>query len=247
MQFIRQKQQQVTTCPQCDNIVRVDAEVCNICGKRLREPNGKGRASSTQLSPISQASQHPPGAQSPQTPLPATQQRIDEEEYEEEEYEEEEDEEEEEYEEEHERERQPRPLPSTPGEIIGVLERLQDQSVQIERYFPAELPGKEQKLAAWKKQLQRARACAEMLQRSQLQQVESQPILKLRYHLAEAGRALDFTREYTVKVIGHAGAGKSTLLAAMIGRDIFPRLAGGAVTGVRTRIRLCGDNEQEEL
>ena len=28
--------QQLTTCPQCDNIVRTDAEFCNICGKRLR-------------------------------------------------------------------------------------------------------------------------------------------------------------------------------------------------------------------
>src|SRR5690348_12195136 len=51
MQFIRQKQQ-VTTCPQCDNVVRVDAEVCNICGKRLKPANGKSQ-------PLA-----------PQTPLP---------------------------------------------------------------------------------------------------------------------------------------------------------------------------------
>lgn len=50
-----------------------------------------------------------------------------------------------------------------------------------------------------------------------------------------------------VKVIGHAGAGKSTLLAALLGRDIFPRLAGGAVTGVHTRVRLCCDQEPEEM
>jgi len=29
---------QVTTCPQCDNIVSINAEFCNICGKRLRPP-----------------------------------------------------------------------------------------------------------------------------------------------------------------------------------------------------------------
>ncbi len=86
-----------------------------------------------------------------------------------------------------------------------------------------------------------------LLDRPPLQQIESQQVLKLRYHLAEAARALNFTREYTVKVIGHAGAGKSTLLAAMVGQDIFPRLAGGAVTGVRTRIRLANEQEAEEL
>lgn len=31
--------QQLTTCPQCDNVVRIDAEFCNICGKWLRSPS----------------------------------------------------------------------------------------------------------------------------------------------------------------------------------------------------------------
>ena len=69
----------------------------------------------------------------------------------------------------------------------------------------------------------------------------------MRHHIAEAARALDFTREYSVKLIGHAGAGKSTLLAALIGQDIFPRLAGGAVTGVCTRVRLRSEQEPEEM
>ncbi|QBD78200.1 hypothetical protein EPA93_20230 [Ktedonosporobacter rubrisoli] len=117
----------------------------------------------------------------------------------------------------------------------------------MDQYFPADLADKNQKLAAWKKQLLRALACAEIFERPQLQMIEAQQVLRLRHHLAEAAHALDFTREYTVKIIGHAGAGKSTLLAAMIGRDIFPRLAGGAVTGVRTRIRLCHEQEAEEM
>src|SRR6266571_8910308 len=99
MQFIRQRQQQVTTCPQCDNIVRIDAEVCNICGKRLREPNGKGNAASTQPASVSQATQLPPGSQSPQTPLPTPLQGTDEEEYEDDEYEDDEYEDDEEEEE----------------------------------------------------------------------------------------------------------------------------------------------------
>src|ERR1700680_1543709 len=36
MQFTTPTQQQITTCPQCDNVVRIDAEFCNICGKRLQ-------------------------------------------------------------------------------------------------------------------------------------------------------------------------------------------------------------------
>jgi len=138
-------------------------------------------------------------------------------------------------------------IPPAPGEILAFLRRLQEQAAQIERYFPAELPNKAQKLMAWKKQLQRALSCAELFERPQLQQIESEQALRLRHHLAEATRALDFTREYTVKLIGHTGAGKSTLLAALLGRDIFPRMAGGAVTGVRTRVRLCGEHEAEEM
>jgi hypothetical protein len=139
------------------------------------------------------------------------------------------------------------PAPPSPAETLNSLRRLQEQASQIERYFPADLPGKEQKLAAWKKQLQRAITCAEMFDSPQIQLEESQHPLKLRSHLAEAAYALDFTREYSVKLVGHAGAGKSTLLAALLGQDIFPRLAGGAVTGVCTRVRLCQDKEPEEM
>jgi len=227
MQFTTQTQQ-LTTCPQCDNVVRIDAEFCNICGQRLQPLSGNAR----------------PGTQL------ASQLASDEDE--EEEYE---DEEEYEYEEEEEEEESvqvekdaaSQPIPPAPIEIQNLLRRLQEQSAQMEIYFPANLPGKAQRLVAWKKQLQRAHAAAELFERPQLQQIESQQVLRLRHHLAEATRALDYTREYTVKLIGHTGAGKSTLLAALLGQDIFPRLAGGAVTGVRTRVRLCGEQEPEEM
>jgi hypothetical protein len=242
MQFIRQKQQRVTTCPQCDNVVPIDAEVCNICGQRLKAGSGKYPATT----PISQSLPAPIS-----TPVPAPTPALPiETEQEEEEYEEDE-EEYEEYEEDEidatDTEVETPIIPSAPGEILNTLRRLEDQFAQMDHYFPAELPGKAQKLALWRKQIHRALSCAELFERPQLQQIESQQVLKLRHHLGEAARALDFTREYTVKVIGHAGAGKSTLLAAMIGQDIFPRLAGGAVTGVRTRIRLCQEHEPEEL
>ncbi len=220
MQFTVQGQSQLTTCPRCDNVVRIDAEVCNICGQRLHPLQGKGQLL----------------VQSSTLPLA------------EDEYEYEDDDEYEDNEREDAlAESLPAHIPSAPTEILATLQRLQEQEAQIEHYFPADLPGKAQKLMAWRKQIQRARACAELFERPQLQQIESQQALKLRYHLSEATHALDFTREYTVKVIGHAGAGKSTLLAAMLGRDIFPRLAGGAVTGVRTRVRLCGEQEAEEM
>lgn len=213
--------QELTTCPQCDNVVRVDAEVCNICGQRLL--------------PLSQDS------------ALARQQDEDE-------YEEEDDEEDEEYESDEAEALGVRasarlipPTPPLPGEILQSLRRLQDQSSHIERYFPADLPGKEQKLAAWKKQIQRALTSAELFDRPQVRQEESQHPLKLRHHLTEAAYALDFTREYAVKLVGHAGAGKSTLLAALLGQDIFPRLAGGAVTGVCTRVRICHEREPEEM
>ncbi|HVU67138.1 MAG TPA: dynamin family protein [Ktedonobacteraceae bacterium] len=215
--------QQLTTCPQCDNVVRVDAEVCNICGQRLRPASAL---------------------------LPANHALEDDDDYEDDdEYIDDEEYEDDEAEALGIRGSTPLvpPTPPSPGEIVQRIRRLQEQSSQIERYFPANLPGKEQKLAAWKKQIQRAGALAELLDRPQLQQTESQQPLKLRHHLMEAAYALDFTREYSVKLVGHAGAGKSTLLAALIGQDIFPRLAGGAVTGVCTRVRLCADREPEEM
>jgi hypothetical protein len=219
MQFT-QAGPQLTTCPQCDNVVRIDAEFCNICGQRLRTPHTKNYQGVPQSAPSTYAASS-----------------LEDDEYEDEEEDEEE-------------ERAPQDgstIPSAPSEILTLLQYLQEHTTYIDHYFPADLPNKVQKLNAWRKQLQRARSCAELFERPQLQQIETQQALKLRHHLAEAAHALDFTREYTVKIIGHAGAGKSTLLAAMLGRDIFPRLAGGAVTGVRTQVRLCGEQEPEEM
>jgi energy-coupling factor transporter ATP-binding protein EcfA2 len=216
--------QQLTTCPQCDNVVRMDAEFCNICGKRLHNA-GASAFGQSQTAFLQQENDE-------------YDEYIDDEEYEDDEAEalgikaivpltp---------------------PTPPSPGETLHLLRRLQEQSGQIERYFPADLPGKDQKLTAWKKQIQRALASAELFDRPEIQQAESQQPVKLRHHLAEAAQALDFTREYAVKLVGHAGAGKSTLLAALLGQDIFPRLAGGAVTGVCTRVRLCHEHEREEL
>ncbi len=225
---------QVTTCPQCDNIVSINVEFCNICGKRLRPPlnaaNGDLPATSSAY------------------PAPAQQDADDDEEYEDDdEYPDEVDEAPTTTALRVKHAEQPGSLPLSASEILTHLRRLQEQMEHIDRYFPAALPSKEQKLAVWKKQLQRALACVELFERPQLQQSESQQTLKLRHHITEAARALDFTREYTVKLIGHTGAGKSTLLAALLGQDIFPRLAGGAITGACTRVRLCLEQEAEEM
>ena len=228
MQFTTQAQQ-VIICPQCDNVVRIDAEFCNICGKQLRPTVAEARSGSLGIASASFPSQVEDG-------------NIDDDD--DEDYFDEDDEDESNH------SAKDVTVPSIPpatGELLILLRQLQEQSTYIERYFPADLPGKAEKLLAWKKQLHRASACAELFDHPQLQQIESQQTLKLRHHLAEATRALDFTREYTVKLIGHVGAGKSTLLAALLGQDIFPRLAGGAVTGVRTRVRLCSEQEPEEM
>lgn len=227
MQFTTQTEQ-VIICPQCDNVVRIDAEFCNICGKRLQP---------------APANTHPVP---PRIASPAFLSHTEDEEIDEDDEDYVDDDDEEELDNSSKQTTIPA-VPPAPGEILNLLRQLQELSAHIDRYFPAELPGKAQKLLAWKKQLQRASACAELFDHPQLQQTESQQILKLRHHLAEAARALDYTREYTVKLIGHAGAGKSTLLAALLGQDIFPRLAGGAVTGVRTRVRLCSEQEAEEM
>ena len=235
MQFTAQSQQ-LTTCPQCDNVVRIDTEFCNICGKRLRPPVSDPRHGSKPLTA--------------QTIASNSRQAEDEEYEEEEEYVDEDEEEEEDTlgpVTKHTTSQSAPPVPPVSSAILSLLHRLQDQSDRMERFFPADLPEKAQKLVAWKNQLQRAIACVELFERPQLLQTESDQPLKLRHHAAEAAHALDYTREYTVKLIGHAGAGKSTLLAALIGQDIFPRLAGGAVTGVCTRVRLCHNQEPEEM
>src|SRR5437899_11095919 len=111
MQFTTQTQQ-LTTCPQCDNVVRIDAEFCNICGQRLGPLSGNAR----------------PGTQL------ASQLASDEDE--EEEYE---DEEEYEYEEEEEEDESvqvendaaSQRIPPAPIEIQNLLRRLQEQSAQM--------------------------------------------------------------------------------------------------------------------
>ncbi len=211
--------QQLTTCPQCDNVVRVDADFCNICGEQLRSMTNKTRPN-----------QFPQGRGT-------RMQHNDEDEYDDDD----------ETSSVQTMNTHSFPISSAPTEILNVLHHLHDQFSQMEAYFPANLPDKSQKLTAWKKQIQRALACANLFERPQLQHIEPSQTLKLRQYLAEATHALDFTREYTVKLIGHTGAGKSTLLAALVGRDIFPRLAGGAVTGVCTRVRLCRETEVEEM
>ena len=137
--------QQLTTCPQCDNVVRIDAEFCNICGKRLRPASPSSYLSATQQEEEEEYEDEDedyldeddePG---PGTTALAAQQTT----------------------------RQPGSLPPSASEILGNLRRLQEKSDQIERYFPADLPGKAQKLAAWKKQLQRALACIELCERPQ--------------------------------------------------------------------------------
>jgi energy-coupling factor transporter ATP-binding protein EcfA2 len=239
MHFMKQKQQ-VTTCPQCDNVVRIDADFCNICGQQLKVSNGK-TSTLTQRPPAIAAA---PAATTTSIPAASRAPSADEEEDDGEEYEEEEDEE---YEEENPSILPTAIIPSTPGEILHQIQYLHSLSNSMERYFPADLSEKAQKLALWRKQLQRAQTCAGILERALLQQIDPQRSLKLRHHLSEATHALDFTHEYTVKLVGHSGAGKSTLMAALLGRDIFPRMSGGAVTGVRTRIRLCLEDSQEEM
>ena len=206
--------QQVTTCPQCDNIVSIYAEFCNICGQQLQPTSGIYAQQGNLTTPLFEDDIEDDNRDEERLLSDATQTRA---------------------------------LSSTPAELLSTLRRLQEQSTHIDLFFPADLPDKEKKLLAWKKQIQRAQVCAELFERPQLQHIDSQQILKLRHYLAEATHALDFTREYSVKLIGHAGAGKSTLLATLIGRDIFPRLAGGAVTGVRTQVRLCHESEPEEM
>ena len=129
------------------------------------------------------------------------------------------------------------------GELI-----IQSDQVPMEQYFPGNLPDKAKKIEEWKAQLQRAYGSAELSVQPQfIRYIDEKQDREIRSALAEAARILDFTREYTVKLIGHTGVGKSTLMAAMIGQDIFPRIAGGAVTAVPTHVRLCEDPALEEM
>ncbi len=159
MHFIKQKQQTTTICPQCDNVVRIDAEVCNICGKQLRGSNGKTVPLAPRTPTPAVAAVVPPTqAAATTTAIPAL--PVAEEEYEddEEEYEEEEEDDEEE-----EVASISSVIPSAPSEILRQVQHLQSLTASMERYFPAELPEKPHKLALWRKQLQRAHLCAEIL------------------------------------------------------------------------------------
>src|SRR5437899_7966558 len=103
--------QQLSTCPHCDNVVRVDAEVCNICGKRLLPASSQ---------------------------LPAHHSPADDDEYEDnDEYIDDEEYEDDEAEALGVRGSAPLtpPAPPSPGEILQRVRRLQDLSGQIERYF----------------------------------------------------------------------------------------------------------------
>ena len=245
MQFLRSKQH-FTTCLQCDNIVRSDSDVCNICGQRLKPQTKKGQAEGFPTTPLPQsafttvAAPTPPPSTRSRGTTTLTHDRSDETKTS------------------RSRDRNfpflaesnletTLPMPANLEEITTITTHLLTLSDSIHTYFPSHFSEKDQKFVLWLKHIQRVQACIRLLQHPQIQQIDAQQGLKLRYHLAEATQALDFTREYAVKIVGHAGAGKSTLLAALIGQDIFPRLAGGAVTGVCTRIRFCSSQEPEEL
>lgn len=114
--------QQLTTCQQCDNVVRVDADFCNICGQQLHPHSNKTRS-----------------GQFPQRHSL----RLNEDEYEDD-YEDDDDEEEP-------SPTHPSAtvlIPSSHSEILHTLHHLQDTSASIDAYFPADLPNKAQKLIA---------------------------------------------------------------------------------------------------
>src|SRR5205823_4824597 len=152
MQFTAQTQQ-LTTCPQCDNVVRIDAEFCNICGKRLRPAT---------------AIAHPGMPLQTGQSLSSLALQVEVEE-DDEEYIDEDEDVDEDVPGPAEKSARSQPIPPAPGEILSLLRRLQEQAMQMEQYFPADLPGKAQKVIAWKKQLQRALACAELFERPRLQ------------------------------------------------------------------------------
>jgi Dynamin family len=129
------------------------------------------------------------------------------------------------------------------------LQKLENLTPKIAEFFPADLPGKDAKLDEWKAQIRRARWCLKLFDHDLLQEtllqdsLYQEPLLAL----SNAVKALDFTHEYTVKLLGSTGTGKSTLLNAILDRDILPTGQGAAVTGVPIRVVLCNPQETEEL
>src|SRR5260370_2090646 len=121
MQFTT-KTQQAIICPECDNVVPIDAEFCNICGKRLRPPIANTRTGM----PI--ASYPPPAFTSQIEDAEDDYEYIDEDE------------------DEPEQNGKGIAIPATPAELLYLLLQLQDQAVHIYHYFPADRPGKAQKI-----------------------------------------------------------------------------------------------------
>ena len=91
--------QQLTTCPQCDNVVRIDAEICNICGKRLRPASPSAYLSATQQEEEEEDYLDEDDEPGPGTTVLAAQNTT----------------------------RQPDSLPPSASEILGNLRRLQEK------------------------------------------------------------------------------------------------------------------------
>src|SRR5258708_37638880 len=142
MQFTTQTQQAII-CPQCDNVVPIDAEFCNICGKRLRPPLANTRTAM----PI--ASYPPPAFTSQIEDAEDDDEYIDEDEDESEQH------------------GKGIAIPATPAELLYLLRQLQEQAVHIGRYFPPDLAVKAQQTTVCKQQVQRALAITELFERPQ--------------------------------------------------------------------------------
>lgn len=142
----------------------------------------------------------------------------------------------------------PAPLPTKEG-IRQKLQKLEKLMPKIAQFFPADLSNKDAKLADWKAQIARARWCLTLFDHPLLQETLLQDSLYQEplFALSNAVNALDFTHEYTVKLLGSTGTGKSTLLNAILDRDILPTGQAAAVTGVPIRVVLCNPQEPEEL
>jgi hypothetical protein len=129
------------------------------------------------------------------------------------------------------------------------LQKLEGLIPKIAQYFPADLANKDAKLTEWQLQIVRARWCLTLFDHSLFQETLLQdslfqePLLAL----SNAVNALDFTHEYTVKLLGSTGTGKSSLLNAILDRDVLPTGQAAAVTGVPIRVVLCNPEELEEL
>ncbi|TMC22076.1 MAG: hypothetical protein E6J34_07545 [Chloroflexi bacterium] len=89
----------------------------------------------------------------------------------------------------------------TRSEIQRILRRLQDPTIKIEQYFPADLADKQKQLEIWSKQIARAQACLTLLEHPLLQEAVPAQMLDQLNALSEAVQALNFTGKYMVKLI----------------------------------------------